>query len=104
MVGRGNHCICNLILLFPCIFFSPWSCSFLSQTEGPERELLVLSRERQVLVLQMEALRTEALQAEKDLEDQYQKHQAELNCLTEESLQVGVSTLLQLICCFCSYA
>uniref|UniRef100_A0A3B4TFV6 Si:dkey-201i24.3 n=1 Tax=Seriola dumerili TaxID=41447 RepID=A0A3B4TFV6_SERDU len=57
-------------------------------TEGPERELLVLTRERQVLVLQMEALRTEALQAERHLQDQYQRHQTELQCLREESLQV----------------
>ncbi|XP_034454136.1 kinesin-like protein KIN-4A [Hippoglossus hippoglossus] len=57
-------------------------------TEGPQRELLVLSRERQVLVLQMEALRTEALQAERDLQDQYHRQQKELCCLREESLQV----------------
>ncbi|XP_040904848.1 osmotic avoidance abnormal protein 3 isoform X2 [Toxotes jaculatrix] len=57
-------------------------------TEGPQRELLVLTRERQVLVLQIEALRTEALQAERDLQDQYQRHQTELHCLREESLQV----------------
>ncbi|XP_036933650.1 trichohyalin [Acanthopagrus latus] len=57
-------------------------------TEGPQRELLVLSRERQVLVLQMEALRAEAQQAERDLQDQYHRHQAELHCLREESLQV----------------
>ncbi|XP_071314053.1 golgin subfamily A member 6-like protein 9 [Trachinotus anak] len=57
-------------------------------TEGPERELLVLTRQRQVLVLQMEALRTEALQAERDLQDQFQRHQTELRCLREESLQV----------------
>ncbi|KAM7417744.1 hypothetical protein PAMA_017405 [Pampus argenteus] len=57
-------------------------------TEGPQRELLVLTRERQVLVLQIEALRTEAQQAERDLQDQYHRHQAELRCLREESLQV----------------
>ncbi|XP_029367803.1 golgin subfamily A member 6-like protein 4 isoform X2 [Echeneis naucrates] len=57
-------------------------------TEGPQRELLVLTRERQLLVLQIEALRTELLQAEKDLQDQYQRHQTELCCLREESLQV----------------
>nr|XP_019937735.1 PREDICTED: kinesin-like protein KIN-4A isoform X2 [Paralichthys olivaceus] len=56
--------------------------------EGPQRELLVLTRERQVLVMQMEALRTEALQAERDLQDQYHRHQQELCCLREESLQV----------------
>ncbi|KAF7668460.1 hypothetical protein LDENG_00011970 [Lucifuga dentata] len=58
------------------------------QTEGPQRELLVLCRERQVLVVQMEALRAEAQQAERDLEDQYHKHQMELHCLREESLKV----------------
>ncbi|XP_047190406.1 kinesin-like protein KIF17 [Scophthalmus maximus] len=57
-------------------------------TESPQRELLVLTRERQVLVLQMEALRTEALRAERDLQDQNHKHQKELRCLREESLQV----------------
>ncbi|XP_051810550.1 kinesin-like protein KIF17 [Acanthochromis polyacanthus] len=57
-------------------------------TEGPQRELLVLTRERQVLVLQIEALRSEAQQAERDLQDQYHRHQAELHCLREESLQV----------------
>ncbi|KAL3972920.1 proto-oncogene serine/threonine-protein kinase Pim-2 [Sarotherodon galilaeus] len=57
-------------------------------TEGPQRDLLVLTRERQVLVLQIEALRAEAQQAEKDLQDQYDRHRAELHCLREESLQV----------------
>ncbi|XP_034545321.1 trichohyalin [Notolabrus celidotus] len=57
-------------------------------TEGPQRELLVLTRERQVLVLQMEALRTEAQGAERDLQSQYDQHQTELHCLREESLQV----------------
>ncbi|KAF3838253.1 hypothetical protein F7725_010021, partial [Dissostichus mawsoni] len=57
-------------------------------TEGPQRELLVLSGERRVLVLQMEALRDEAQQAETDLQNLYQKHQTELHCLREESLQV----------------
>ncbi|XP_069576090.1 golgin subfamily A member 6-like protein 9 isoform X2 [Brachyistius frenatus] len=57
-------------------------------TEGPQRELLVLTRERQVLVLQIEALRAEAQQAERDLQDQYHRHQTELQCLKEESLQV----------------
>ncbi|KAK2849207.1 hypothetical protein Q5P01_009041 [Channa striata] len=55
---------------------------------GPQRELLVLTRERQVLVLQIEALRTEAQQAERDLQDQQHRHQTELQCLREESLQV----------------
>ncbi|XP_074529943.1 uncharacterized protein LOC141793287 [Halichoeres trimaculatus] len=57
-------------------------------TEGPQRELAVLTRERQVLVLQMEALRAEAQQAEGDLQSQYQQHQTEMHCLKEESLQV----------------
>lgn len=40
-------------------------------------------------MLQMEALRTEALRAERDLQDQNHKHQKELRCLREESLEVG---------------
>lgn len=56
--------------------------------QGPERELLVLTRERRVLVLQIEALRAEAQEAEKDLQNQYHRHQTELHCLKEESLQV----------------
>uniref|UniRef100_A0A3Q1G7H6 Si:dkey-201i24.3 n=1 Tax=Acanthochromis polyacanthus TaxID=80966 RepID=A0A3Q1G7H6_9TELE len=60
------------------------------QLPGPQRELLVLTRERQVLVLQIEALRSEAQQAERDLQDQYHRHQAELHCLREESLQLQV--------------
>uniref|UniRef100_A0A3Q4HA06 Si:dkey-201i24.3 n=1 Tax=Neolamprologus brichardi TaxID=32507 RepID=A0A3Q4HA06_NEOBR len=56
--------------------------------ENLPRDLLVLTRERQVLVLQIEALRAEAQQAEKDLQDQYDRHRAELHCLREESLQV----------------
>ncbi|XP_043983999.1 kinesin-like protein KIF17 isoform X5 [Gambusia affinis] len=61
---------------------------FCQQTESPQRELLVLSRERQVLVMQIEALRAEAQQAEGDLQDQHHRHQTELHCLREESLQV----------------
>ncbi|XP_029298207.1 kinesin-like protein KIN-4B [Cottoperca gobio] len=57
-------------------------------TEGPQRELLVLTGERRVLVMQMEALRAEAQQADRDLQNQYHKHQTELHCLREESLQV----------------
>lgn len=58
--------------------------------------MLVLTRERQVLVLQIEALRAEAQQAEKDLQDQYDRHRAELHCLREESLQVGEITMIQI--------
>lgn len=57
-------------------------------TEGPQRELLLLTKERQVLVLQLEALRAEAQQAERDLLDQLNRHQTEMQCLKEESLQV----------------
>lgn len=64
------------------ILFSP------PQTEGAHRELLVLSGERRVLVLQMEALRAEAQQAERDLQQQHLRHQAELQGLRDESLQV----------------
>ncbi|XP_065815056.1 cilia- and flagella-associated protein 157 [Labrus bergylta] len=56
--------------------------------EDPQRELLVLTRERQVLVLQVEALRAEAQQAERDLQTENDRHQTELHCLREESLQV----------------
>eukprot|EP00066_Takifugu_rubripes_P019692 XP_011608958.1 PREDICTED: uncharacterized protein LOC105417364 isoform X2 [Takifugu rubripes] len=58
------------------------------QTEGPHGELLVLSRERRVLVLQMEALQAEAQQAERHLQNQHLRHQTELQCLRDESLQV----------------
>lgn len=58
------------------------------QAEGPHRELLVLSRERRVLVLQMEALRAEAQLAERDLQNQHLRHQTELQSLTDETLQV----------------
>lgn len=58
------------------------------QAEGPPRELLVLTGERRVLVLQVEALRAEAQQAEGDLQRQHRWHQAELQQLREESLQV----------------
>lgn len=60
----------------------------LPQNDGPHRELLVLSRERRVLVLQMEALRAETQQAERDLHNQHLSRQAELQCLRDESLQV----------------
>lgn len=68
----------------------------------------MLTRERQVLVLQIEALRAEAQQAERDLQDQYHRHQAELHCLREESLQVKVGwisqrTLIQIISTFFIY-
>ncbi|XP_055081033.1 osmotic avoidance abnormal protein 3 [Periophthalmus magnuspinnatus] len=57
-------------------------------TEGPQRELQVLSKERRILVLQLEALRTELQQTEQDLIQQHNTHQAEMHCLREESLQV----------------
>ncbi|XP_015246438.1 PREDICTED: chromosome-associated kinesin KIF4-like [Cyprinodon variegatus] len=57
-------------------------------TESPQRELLVLSRERQILLMHIEALRAEAQQAESDLQEQHHRHQTELHCLREESLQV----------------
>ncbi|KAJ0050190.1 hypothetical protein NL108_014043, partial [Boleophthalmus pectinirostris] len=56
--------------------------------EQPLRELLVLTKERRVLVLQLEALRTELQQTEQDLNHQHNTHQAEMHCLREESLQV----------------
>lgn len=48
----------------------------------------MLSSERRILVLQIEALRAEAQRAERDLQDQHHRHQRELQCLKEESLQV----------------
>lgn len=48
----------------------------------------MLTGERRVLVLQVEALRAEAQRAETDLQCQYRRHQAELQQLREESLQV----------------
>lgn len=48
----------------------------------------MLSRERRVLVLQIEALRAQAQQAERELQDQHLRHQTELRCLRDESLQV----------------
>lgn len=72
------------------VYFSHRFYTLLLQTENPQRELLVLSRERQILVMQIEALRAEAQQAESDLHHQHHRHQTELHCLREESLQVGV--------------
>lgn len=57
----------------------------------------MLSRQRQLLTLQIQALRTEALQAERDLQDQYQRHQIELHCLREESLQVEHNPVLNVM-------
>ncbi|XP_062331974.1 golgin subfamily A member 6-like protein 4 [Osmerus eperlanus] len=58
------------------------------QLEGPQRELQVLGGERQLLLLQLEALRTEAQQAERDLEAQYKTHRQEMHCVRTESVQV----------------
>lgn len=79
-----------LMVLTPFEFMqNPQQFNYVSsQTEGPHRELLVLSRERRVLVLQMEALRAEAQQAERDLQSQHLTHQTELQQLRDESLQV----------------
>ncbi|XP_072295520.1 golgin subfamily A member 6-like protein 9 [Eucyclogobius newberryi] len=57
-------------------------------TEGLQRELLVLTKERRVLVLQVEALRAELQQTEQDLNQHNSTHQTELHGLREESLQV----------------
>ncbi|KAL6473991.1 hypothetical protein MHYP_G00175520 [Metynnis hypsauchen] len=57
------------------------------QLEGAEGQVMYLSRERQVLVLQMEALRRENQQAEAGLEALYRLHQQEVHSLREESLQ-----------------
>lgn len=67
------------------------------QGEGPPRELLVLTGERRVLVLQVEALRAEAQRAERDLQRQHHWHQAELQRLREEILQVRRAVNLPLI-------
>ncbi|KAL7868231.1 hypothetical protein SRHO_G00096150 [Serrasalmus rhombeus] len=58
------------------------------QLEGAEGQMIYLSRERQVLVLQMESLRSENQQAEAGLEALYRLHQQEVHSLREESLQV----------------
>ncbi|KAK7922802.1 hypothetical protein WMY93_009704 [Mugilogobius chulae] len=58
------------------------------QDRGSKRELLVLTKERRVLVLQLEALRAELQQTEQDLSQQNNTHQTEMHCLREESLQV----------------
>ncbi|KAI4872768.1 hypothetical protein NFI96_027005 [Prochilodus magdalenae] len=63
-------------------------CACCSQLEGAEGEVIYLSKERQVLVLQMEALRRENQQAEADIETLYRLHQQEVHSLREESLQV----------------
>lgn len=47
-----------------------------------------MGKEMQLLVLQMEALRTEAQQAERDLEAQYSQHLLDVHSLRNESLQV----------------
>ena len=60
------------------------------QTDGPEGELFRLGRERQVLVLQMEALRREKQEADRDLEVQHLLHLQQLHSLREESVQVGL--------------
>lgn len=83
---QPRHLQLNSVISLPIFlcFHQFASC----QTEGLQRELRALSRERQVLVLQMEALCAEAQQAERDVQDQYHRHQTELHCLREESLQV----------------
>ncbi|CAL8263956.1 unnamed protein product [Lota lota] len=58
------------------------------KAEGVQRELLVMASERRVLALQVEALRAEALQAKRDLEDQHHLHQQDMQRFREESLKV----------------
>ncbi|XP_048884228.1 kinesin-like protein unc-104 [Brienomyrus brachyistius] len=58
------------------------------KADGLEERLLRMNMERQVLVLQLEALRREKLEAEKDLEAQHRRHTQELHTLREEGLQV----------------
>lgn len=53
---------------------------------------MYLRRERQILVLQIEALCRENQQAEADLETLYKLHQQEIHSLREESLQVREET------------
>lgn len=53
---------------------------------------MYMRRERQILVLQIEALRRENQQAQADLETQYKLHQQEVHSLREESLQVRGKT------------
>lgn len=56
---------------------------------------MYLRRERQILVLQIEALRRENQQAEADLEAQFKLHQEKMHSLREESLQVSGTTSWQ---------
>lgn len=56
---------------------------------------MYLRRERQILVLQIEALRRQNQQAEAHLEAQYKLHQQEMHSVTEESLQVRGKTAWQ---------
>lgn len=58
----------------------------------------MLTKERRVLMLQLEALRIEVQQAEQDMSNQNRMHQTEMNSLRQESLQVG--PLLQSVFCF----
>ncbi|KAJ3587959.1 hypothetical protein NHX12_011554 [Muraenolepis orangiensis] len=58
------------------------------KAEGVQRDLLVMARERRVVAVQIEALRAEALQAKRDLEQQHHLHQRDLQRLREESLKV----------------
>ncbi|KAJ8405476.1 hypothetical protein AAFF_G00319490 [Aldrovandia affinis] len=58
------------------------------KADGLEGELLQMGNERQILVLQLEALRREKLEAERDLESQHCRHAQQLHTVKEESLQV----------------
>ncbi|KAL4631348.1 kinesin-like protein KIF14 isoform X1 [Arapaima gigas] len=58
------------------------------KVEGVEARLLRLDKERQILVIQLEALRREKLEAERDLEAQHARHTQEMQSLREEGLQV----------------
>lgn len=65
---------------------------------------MYLRRERQILVLQIEALRRENQQAEADLEAQYNLHQQEMHSLREESLQVRLHGQTDKVHCLSSGA
>ncbi|TRY91309.1 hypothetical protein DNTS_030128 [Danionella cerebrum] len=58
------------------------------QMEGVEGELSYHRRERQVLLLQMEALRRENQQADEEMQQQHQQHMLQMNQLREQSIKV----------------
>uniref|UniRef100_W5MYR4 Kinesin motor domain-containing protein n=1 Tax=Lepisosteus oculatus TaxID=7918 RepID=W5MYR4_LEPOC len=72
-----------------CKSMSPEGCCLCHvQDEGQAVEVQRLDREREILVLQLEALRREKAEAEKDLEAYHHRRIQEMDSLQAESLQV----------------